>query len=144
MIINHQLKSKECVLLAGGCQINEMKITIKGRLKIFKQNNYDFSNSRVLWTNKIFLTSVYIVYQCILLTLKLYWRKTKDKYKERRVYWTRYMTQYGIRHFFKNKGNLVFNYKLNKSIHLSKTPMKVYLQYIEVVKNWPIKDYKDE
>ena len=30
------------------------------------------------------------------------------------------MTQYGI----KNKGNLAFNYKLNKCIHLSKTPMK--------------------
>ena len=54
------------------------------------------------------------------------------------------MTQYGIRHLFKNKGNLVFNYKLNKYIHLSKTPMKGYLQYIEVVKNQPIKDYKNE
>ena len=83
-------------------------------------------------------------YQCILPTHKRYWRKTKDKYKERRVYWTRYMTQYGIRHLFKNKGNLVFNYKLNKYIHLSKTPMKGYLQYIEVVKNQPIKDYKND
>ena len=36
------------MLLAGGCQLNEIKTTIKGRLKIFKQNNYDFSNSRVL------------------------------------------------------------------------------------------------
>ena len=80
-------------------------------------------------------------YQCILPTHKCYWRKTKDIYKERRVYWTRYMTQYSIRHLFKNKDNLV---KLNKYIHLSKTPMKGYLQYIEVVKNQPIKDYKNE
>ena len=50
------------------------------------------------------------------------------------------MTQYGI----KNKGNLAFNYKLNKCIHLSKTPMKGYLQYIKEVKNRPIKDYKNE
>ena len=74
-------------------------------------------------------------YQCILPTHKRYWRKTRDKQKERRVYWTRYMTQYGIRHLFKNKGNLVFNYKQNKYIHLSKTPMKGYFQYIKVVKN---------
>ena len=45
------------------------------------------------------------------------------------------MTQYGIRHLFKNKGNLVFNYKLNKYIHLYKTPMEGYFQYIKVVKN---------
>ena len=77
-------------------------------------------------------------------THKRYWRKTKDKYKEGRVYWTRYMTRYGIRHLFKNKGNLAFNYKLNKYIHLSKTSMKGYLQCIEVVKNQPIKDYKNE
>ena len=74
-------------------------------------------------------------YQCTLPTHKCCWRKTRDKYKERKVYWTRYMTQYGIRHLFKNKGNLVFNYKLNKYIHLSKTPMKGYFQYIKVVKN---------
>ena len=54
------------------------------------------------------------------------------------------MTQYGIRHLFKNKGNLAFNNKLNKYIHLSKTPMKGYLQYIEVVKNQPIRDYKND
>ena len=51
MIINHQLKSKECVLSAGGyqlaavsCQLNEIKITIKGWFKFLKQNNYGFSN----------------------------------------------------------------------------------------------------
>ena len=79
-------------------------------------------------------------YQCILPTHKCYWRKTKGKYKERGVYWTRYMTRYGIRHLFKNKGNLVFNYKQNKYVHLYKTPMKGYLRYIEVVKN----QYKNE
>ena len=43
--------------------------------------------------------------QCVLPTHKRYWKKTKDKYKERGVYWTRYMTQSSIRHLFKNKGN---------------------------------------
>ena len=45
------------------------------------------------------------------------------------------MTQYGIRHLFKNKGNLVFNHKLRKYVHISKTPMKYYFHYTETVKN---------
>ena len=47
-------------------------------------------------------------YQCICPTQKRFWRETKDKYNLRGVFWTRYMTQNGIRHLFKNKGNLVF------------------------------------
>ena len=74
-------------------------------------------------------------YQCVLSTQKWYWRIKKDKYKKHSVYWTRYMTQCGIRHLFKNKGRLVFNYKLNKHIHLSKAPTKGYLRCYEVVKN---------
>ena len=61
--------------------------------------------------------------------------KQKDKYNLTGVYWTRYMTQYGIRHLFKNKGNLVFNHKLRKYVHISKTPMKYYFHYTETVKN---------
>ena len=38
----------------------------------------------------------------------------QDEYSLRRVYWTKYMTQYGIRQLFINKGNLVFNHKLKK------------------------------
>ena len=74
-------------------------------------------------------------YQCICPTQKHYRRETKDEYNLRGVYWTRYMTQYGIRHLFKNKGNLVFNHKLRKYVHISKTPMKYYFHYTETVKN---------
>ena len=44
------------------------------------------------------------------------------------------MTQYGVRNLFINKGNLVFNPKLRKYVHISETPMK-YFHYIETVKN---------
>ena len=59
-------------------------------------------------------------HQCIVPTNKLYWRKTKDKYKRigsrntKRVYWTRYMTWANRSDLFKNKGNFE---------HMSKTPM---------------------
>ena len=45
------------------------------------------------------------------------------------------MTMWGVRHILKNKGNLVFNHKLKKYVHISKTPMKGYYHYIENVKN---------
>ena len=44
------------------------------------------------------------------------------------------MTQYGIRHLFKNQGNLVFNHKLKKYVHISETPMRPYIHYTELVK----------
>ena len=65
-------------------------------------------------------------YQCVSPTWKHYWRKTKDKYKGKvndKFYWTRYMTRTNRRHLFKNKGNFVYNYKLKKYEHMSKTPM---------------------
>ena len=74
-------------------------------------------------------------YQFISPTQKRYWWETKDKYNLNGVYWTRYMTQYGIRHLFINNGNLVFNHKLRKYVHISETPMKYYFHYTETVKN---------
>ena len=38
-------------------------------------------------------------------------------------YWTRYMTQTRDRYLFKNKGYLVYNYKLKKYEHMNDTPM---------------------
>ena len=73
-------------------------------------------------------------YQCICPTQKPYWREAKDKYNLRGVYWTRYMTQCGVRHIFINKGNVVFNHKLRKCVHISVTPMKCF-HYTETVKN---------
>ena len=36
-------------------------------------------------------------YQCVIATYKRYWREIKDKYKkEKKFYWTRYMTQTNI------------------------------------------------
>ena len=65
-------------------------------------------------------------YQCITPTWRDYWEKNvKDKYKSKIgfCYVTRYMTQTKFRHLLKNKGYLVYNYKLKKYEHLSKTPL---------------------
>ena len=50
------------------------------------------------------------------------------------------MTQFDIRHLFKNKGNLVFNYKLRKYKHLSESCMQGYFLYTETVKDRMLKD----
>ena len=42
-------------------------------------------------------------YQCVIPTYKRYWKETKDKYKRRHFYWTRYMTRTNCRHLFKKK-----------------------------------------
>ena len=55
-----------------------------------------------------------------------YWKKNiKPKYKSKIgfFYVTRYMTQTNFRHLFKNKGYLVYNYKLKKYEHMNKTPL---------------------
>ena len=62
-------------------------------------------------------------YQCVIPTYKRYWKETKDKYKRRNFYWTRYMTRTNCRHLFKNKGNFIFNYKLKKYEHFCETSM---------------------
>ena len=63
-------------------------------------------------------------------------KKTKDKYKiqKKRVYWTRYMTWTYRRHLFKNKGNFVYNYKLKKFEHMSKTPMCNDYYYLQAIR----------
>ena len=76
-------------------------------------------------------------HQCIVPTSKRYWRETKDKNKRRintRFYWTRYMTRTNCRHLFKNKGNLVYSYKLKKYEHMSKTPMRDDFNYLRSIK----------
>ena len=63
------------------------------------------------------------------------WRETKDKYKRRsNFYWTRYMTRTNCRHLFKNKGNLVYNYKFQKYEHMSETPMRGDFYYLQPTK----------
>ena len=77
-------------------------------------------------------------HQCVIPTSKRYWRETKDKYKRRpRFYWTGYMARTNCRHLFKNKGNLVYNYKLKKYEHMSETPMRGDIYYLQLIK----KDY---
>ena len=75
-------------------------------------------------------------YQCIIPTNNLYWKKTKGKYKtqKKRVYWTRYMTWTNRRHLFKNKGNFVYNYKLKKFEHMSKTPICNDYYYLQAIR----------
>ena len=65
-------------------------------------------------------------HQCITPTNKLYWTKTKDKYRRissrntKRVYRTRYMTWTNRRDLFKSKSNFVYNCKLKKFEHYLK------------------------
>ena len=74
-------------------------------------------------------------YQCTNPTYKRYWKETKDKYKRiSKFYWTRYMTRTNHRHSFKNKGNLVYNYKLKKYEHMSQTPMRGDIFYLQSIK----------
>ena len=69
-------------------------------------------------------------------------KKTKinTKYKKERVYWTRYMTWTNRRHLFKNKGNFVYNYKLKKFEHMSKTPMCHDYNYLQTIRKDLFKD----
>ena len=54
--------------------------------------------------------------QCLVPTSKPYWSKTKDKYKVKKVYFTKYQTQCSIRHLAKVKVNYYCNYKLQKYV----------------------------
>ena len=81
--------------------------------------------------------------QCISPTNNHYWKKTKDKYKivkKKRFYWTRYMTWTNRRHLFKNKGNFVYNYKLKKLEHMSKTPTCYDYHYLQTIRKALFKD----
>ena len=85
-------------------------------------------------------------YQCIVPTDKPHWRKTKNKYKHgiingKRQYWTRYMTWTKDRYLFKNKGNFVYNYKLKKFEHMSKTLMQYDYKNLQKVKKLELKKY---
>ena len=63
---------------------------------------------------------------CVAPTQQRYWKENiKPKYKTKIgfFYWTRYMTQTRDRYLFKNKGYLVYNYKLKKYEHMNDTPM---------------------
>ena len=76
--------------------------------------------------------------QCVCSTNKKYWRNTKDKYKieKKRFYWRRYMTWTNRRHMFKNKGDFVYDYKLKKFKHMSKTPMFNDYNYLQRVRKY--------
>ena len=81
--------------------------------------------------------------QCISPTNNHYWKKTKDKYKivkKKRFYWTRYMTWTNRRHLFKNKDNFVYNYKLKKLEHMSKTPTCYDYHYLQTIRKALLKD----
>ena len=79
-----------------------------------------------------------IGHQCVVPTNCPYWRKPKDKYrhsiKHKKFYCTRYLTFTRTRFLFKNKGDLVYNYKLKKFEHMSETPMYRDWNYLQQVK----------
>ena len=55
-------------------------------------------------------------YQCILATNKPYWKRTKKKYKFKKVYNTRYQSEYNIRYLSLVKGLYYYNHR-TKKIH---------------------------
>ena len=66
-------------------------------------------------------------YRCITASWRNYWKqdvKTKYHRKIGDFYVTRYMTQTKFRHLLKNKGCLIYNYKLQKYEHINKTPLQ--------------------
>ena len=56
-------------------------------------------------------------YQCILATNKPYWRRTKNKYKFKKVYNTRYQSEYNIRYLSLVKGLYYYNHRTKKYMH---------------------------
>ena len=76
--------------------------------------------------------------QCITLSWRHYWKKdVKAKYKSKIgfFYVTRYMTQTNFRHLLKNKGYLVYNYKLKKYRHMNDTPLRYEFKSMQQFKN---------
>ena len=64
--------------------------------------------------------------QCITSSCRNYWKKdVKAKYQQKidNFYVTSYMTRTKFRYLFKNRGYLVYNYKLQKYEHINKTPL---------------------
>ena len=65
-------------------------------------------------------------YWCVTPSWRNYWKKdVKAKYQRKigDFYVTRYMTQTKFRHLLKNKGYLIYNFKLQKYKHINKTPL---------------------
>ena len=92
----------------------------------------------------IIAEEIYLIYHCIMAVTKkliiqlitFIGKKTKDKYKiqKKTVYWARYRTWTNRRHLFKNKGNSVYNYKLKKFEHMSKTPICNDYNYLQAIR----------
>ena len=89
-------------------------------------NRIDVEQERKLSTTQIINASFQLI--------KLIGKKTKNKYKSRNLYRTRYLTITNYRHLFENKGKFVFNYKLKKYEHLSETPMRYDFYRLQNVK----------
>ena len=56
-------------------------------------------------------------YQCVLPSSNLYWRRTKEKYKQTKVYNIRYQTQYNIHALALVKGRYYYNHKSKEYKH---------------------------
>ena len=64
-------------------------------------------------------------YRCVTPSWELLGKNVKTKYKRETgdFYVTRYMTQTKFRHLLKNKGYLIYNFKLQKNEHINRTPL---------------------
>ena len=65
-------------------------------------------------------------HRCVTPSWRDCWKKdVKTKYQDKTgdFYVTRYMTRTKFRHLLKNKGYLIYNFKLQKYEHINKTPL---------------------
>ena len=76
-------------------------------------------------------------YRCVTLSWRHCWKKdVKTKYQRKigDFYVTRYMIQTKFSHLLKNKGYLIYNYKLQKYEHINKTPLHHEFKWMQQFK----------
>ena len=77
-------------------------------------------------------------YRCVTPAWRNYWKKdvrAKCQCKICDFYVTRHMTQTKFKHLVKNKGYLIYNFKLEKYEHINKTPLYHEFKSMQQFKN---------
>ena len=69
-------------------------------------------------------------HQCVLPTSKPDWRRTKEKSKIQRVYFTRYQTQHNNRYLATVKGNYYYNHRKKEYIHNNLWRQKIGFKWL--------------
>ena len=75
-------------------------------------------------------------HQCITPSWRNFWKENvKRKYLHNKYPATRYLTNSNYRNLYKNKGNLIYNYKLKTYRHINKTPFHTQFMSMKKYKN---------